>query len=449
MGFRQGVSSACVFLHEQRQLRCTVHGDDFATVGGKTDLDLFEGQIEAHYECTIVPRLGPGPDDAKECTILNRVVRWTPEGLEYEADPRQAEKLIHECGLEGANSVATPGVKETSTQVAEDKPLEPRLHTAYRSSAARANYLASDRVDTQFPSKEICRWMSAPTQGGWTAMKRLTRFLCGQPRLVYLYPFQDVDAIDVYVDTDWAGCARTRKSTSGGCVMLGRHTIKSWSSTQACVSLSSGEAEFNGTIRGAGMGLGFQSLMADLGHKLRLRVWTDSSAAIGICSRQGLGKLRHLDTHLLWIQQAVRSKRIDLRKIDGTRNPADVFTKHMPSRDKLSQMVQLLGCRYAKGRAASAPQRREGESKKTTMAEAYQLEEHDGPFMPHLAYSPKEMDRLHPSLIAAEDVEVDTNRQEDLKDEIYCRGLVIIEDIRGRMEAEGRRRCSQRPSDAS
>ncbi len=145
--------------------------------------------------------------------------------------------------------------------------------------------------------------------------------------------------------------------------MLGKHTIKSWSSTQVSVSLSSGEAGFYGTIRGAGMGLGFQSLMADLGHRLKLRVWTDSSAAIGVCSRQGLGKLRHLDTHLLWIQQAVRSGRIDLRKIDGTANPADLFTKHMSSRDKLCRLVKLMGCRYSEGRAASAPRRRTGESR--------------------------------------------------------------------------------------
>ncbi len=57
------------------------------------------------------------------------------------------------------------------------------------------------------------------------------------PRLVYLYPWQEIDAIDVYVDTDWAGCARTRKSTSGGCVMFGRHMIKSLSSTQPGVTL--------------------------------------------------------------------------------------------------------------------------------------------------------------------------------------------------------------------
>ena len=62
--------------------------------------------------------------------------------------------------------------------------------------------------------------------------------------------------------------------------MIGSHFIKFWSSTQSSEALSSGEAEFNGVVRGAGIGLGYQSLLKDLGQELPVRVWTDSSAAI-------------------------------------------------------------------------------------------------------------------------------------------------------------------------
>ena len=113
--------------------------------------------------------------------------------------------------------------------------------------------------------------------------------------MLYRFPRQSIDGINVYSDTDWGGCPRTRKSTAGGAVMLGKHTIKHWSSTLPSVSLSSGEAEFYGVVRAAGQGLGYQSLLKDLGINLPLCVWTDSSAAIGICSRQGLGKLRHIE----------------------------------------------------------------------------------------------------------------------------------------------------------
>jgi len=327
MGFVQGISCVNIFRHPQWHLKCTVHGDDFTCLGTKRSMDWFEQELGKKYEYTCGGRLGPGPNDDKEGVVLNRVIRWTTDGLEWEADPRQSEKLVAECGLGGAKSVATPGVRLPVSEALEEKPLEKKLHTPFRGAAARANYLAQDRMDVQFSAKEICRSMASPSEQAWGAMKRLCRYLVGLPRLIYLFPWQRVEAVDVYVDTDWAGCARTRKSTSGGLTMLGRHPVKTWSTTQASVTLSSGEAEFGGVVRGAGMGLGFQSLMADLGHQLPVRVWCDSSAAIGICSRQGLGKLRHLDTHTLWIQQAVRSGKIDLRKIKGEANPADLSTE--------------------------------------------------------------------------------------------------------------------------
>ena len=214
LGFTQGVSCPNVFHHAERKIHTSVHGDDFTSEGGKLALDWFETEVANKYEITISPRLGPGPDDAKEGSCLNRIMRWCEGRIEYEADPRQAEKLAAECGLEGAKAVATPGVKSSFHELEEDTPLEPRLHTAFRGSAARANYLAADRLDAQFACKEVCRWMSSPSHHAWQALKRICRFLQGLPRVVYTYPQQTVDDVDVYTDTDWAGCVETRKSTS-------------------------------------------------------------------------------------------------------------------------------------------------------------------------------------------------------------------------------------------
>jgi len=444
-GFVQGLASPCVFRHSGRSLDCTVHGDDFTTVGAKADLDWFENEMKTKYELTSGGGLGPGANDDKQGVILNRVVHWTEAGLEYEADPRQCEKLVSECGLTGAKSVSTPGVRQSAQEVIDDKPLQKGTETAFRGSSARANYLAQDRVDVQYASKEVCRWMSAPTEQSWIALKRLGRFLGGLPRLVYTYPWQHVDAIDVYVDTDWAGCPRTRKSTSGGCIMLGRHTLKTWSSTQASVSLSSGEAEFNGVVRGAGQGLGYQALLRDLGMDLPLRVWTDSSAAIGICSRQGLGKLRHLETHTLWIQQAVRCGRVDLRKIRGEVNPADLYTKHIATRERLSALVQLSGCCYRGGRASSAPQTRTTETTRATIGEmgCHSLTDSDWeqPIMPHISYQADELNRLYPSMTAPDDIEDDSQVERDCQDAVYQTGMNIARNIAQIAADSWRRRC--------
>ena len=240
-------------------------------------------------------------------------------------------------------------------QIEADQPLSPDRHTSFRALAARANYLSADRPDCQYAAKEICRWMSSPTELAMTALKRLGRYLAGKPRMVFKYGFQSADSIDWYSDTDWAGCPKTRKSTSGGVILLGEHILKTYSSTQPTISLSSGEAEFYGVVRATGAALGQQSLFADLGTPLGVRVWTDSSAAIGICSRQGLGKLRHIDTQTLWVQEKVRTKQIILKKVHGEVNPADLLTKFLSSKDKIEQLVKLFGLEFMSGRAKSAP----------------------------------------------------------------------------------------------
>ena len=169
-----------------------------------------------------------------------------------------------------------------------------------------------------------------------------------------------MNAIDVYTDTDWAGCVKTRKSTSGGGLVLGSHLIKSWSSTQSAIALSSGEAEYYGAVRAGGIGLGYQSLIGDLGIKLPIRVWTDSTATIGICGRDGLGKLRHIDTQCLWLQRQVRTGGLEIRKVKGTENPADLFTKHLSSAKTVESLLALFGCEYRDGRPTNAPSLRPG-----------------------------------------------------------------------------------------
>ena len=99
--------------------------------------------------------------------------------------------------------------------------------------------------------------------------------------------------------------------------------------------MSSGEAEFYGAVKGASAGLGLRALYKDFGYDLLLRLCTDSSAAVGICSRQGLGKLKHLEGTSLWIQQRIRHGELETRKIAGEFNPADLYTQHLESNAKI------------------------------------------------------------------------------------------------------------------
>lgn len=363
MGFRQGVACPCVFWHDVHKIICTVHGDDFTAAGPRKSLTWFHGEMSQRYELTVGGRLGPGARDDKEGRVLNRVIRWTADGVEHEADPRQGERILEDLQLDnGVNKVGTPGVKPLAEEVAHEKLLGEIEQTKYRVVAARTNYLCADRPDMQYAGKEVCRFMAKPSDVSMKALKRLGRFILGRRRLVFRFDFQHAAQLEAYSDTDWGGCLRTRKSTSGGCLMFGGHMVKSWSSTQQSVSLSSGEAEFYGVVRASGIALGHQSLLKDLGYQIPVRIRTDSSAAIGICQRQGLGRLRHIDTQALWIQQKVKYKVVELRKVRGEINPADLFTKHLVAKDRIDSLVKLFNCDYREGRPDAAPQLRRSET---------------------------------------------------------------------------------------
>ena len=82
-----------------------------------------------------------------------------------------------------------------------------------------------------------------------------------------------------------------------------------------------------------------------------------------------MGKLRHIDTRSLWIQQALRSGKLELRKVRGDVNPADLFTKHLSSEERITNLLALLGCRFRSGRSEEAPQmRREAGAKEELLA---------------------------------------------------------------------------------
>ena len=70
-----------------------------------------------------------------------------------------------------------------------------------------------------------------------------------------------------------------------------------------------------------------QSLFAELGQRWALKIVSDSSTAISISSKSGVGKTRRIATRWLWVEDAVRNKQIKLKKIDGATNVIDMGTE--------------------------------------------------------------------------------------------------------------------------
>jgi hypothetical protein len=354
LGFAKGRASPCCFFHVLLGVRCIVHGDDFVLSGTAGALDEVKARMHERFLLKELGRLGGEPGELTELRVLNRIIRWTPSGLKYEADPRHAEILVR--GVAGAmGALSAPGTHSKDFEgPSGEAELPQAIASLFRSFAARANYLAMDRPDLSQATKELCRRMSAPKAADLQALGRVARYLVGAARVVYEYPWQRRPVLRAFTDSDFAGCIDGRLSTSGGAALLGTHLLKHWASTQRKITLSSGEAELGAVVRGFSEVLGLRSVARDLGVEVTPEVHADSSAAIGICNRSGIGKVRHLAVAQLWVQDCVRSKACRLFKVLGTENPADLMTKPL-ARAEIDGHLGRLGLSRATGRAETAP----------------------------------------------------------------------------------------------
>ena len=99
--------------------------------------------------------------------------------------------------------------------------------------------------------------------------------------------------------------------------MLGHDQLESYSSGQQVIALSSGESEFYAAGTAAAYLLFMVYLVREMKMKAQGYLYSDSSAARGIMGRIGPGRLRHLQTRFLWLQERLRQKEFILGSVPG------------------------------------------------------------------------------------------------------------------------------------
>ena len=332
-GFKRLKSVPVAFVHETRDMSGVVHGDDFVWEGIDEDLDWVQKLLEDKYELKNRGRLGFGPNDVRKIDMLGRVIELTHEGITWQGDPRHFDSLQEYFGMDDKTKVLTKNGYADGPEQVELRETELSMEDckAFRMIAARLNYMAQDNPWLQFPAKEVCRNMANPRASDFMKIKRLVRFLKGAGEIKFLYAWQNEDEacdITVLVDSDWAGNTETRKSTSGGVLKVGKHVIRTWSSTQT-----------------ATRGLGMQTVMTEMGLSPQLkmvRMSTESSVAKSFVATRGLGKMRHLEVKFLWLQEIVQMGKVRVEKVSGATNVADALTKYHGI-DKLDALCRPNG----------------------------------------------------------------------------------------------------------
>ena len=78
-------------------------------------------------------------------------------------------------------------------------------------------YLTSSKLDMMFVVCACAKFQVTPNVSHLTAVKRIFRYLKGQPKLGLWYPRESPLDLVSYSDIDYLGASMDRKSTTGGC----------------------------------------------------------------------------------------------------------------------------------------------------------------------------------------------------------------------------------------
>ncbi|GJR23014.1 ribonuclease H-like domain-containing protein [Tanacetum coccineum] len=141
-------------------------------------------------------------------------------------------------------------VKTTSTPMETYKPLlkdadgEDVDEHLYRSMIGSLMYLTSLRPDIMFAVCACARYQINPKVSHLYAVKKIFRYLKGQPKLGLWYPKDSPFYLVAYTDSDYAGASLDKKSTTGGCQFLGCRLISWQCKKQTVVANSTTKAEY-------------------------------------------------------------------------------------------------------------------------------------------------------------------------------------------------------------
>ena len=287
--------------------------------------------------------MGPEKHLSQDVKILNITLRWTQVGIEYEADLQHAGLVVKETETANMKKCKTPGITQESKALEKEKEdMSNEEQTKFRSVAARINFLATDRAALQFASKDLCRRMASRDKSDFDGESR------------------DIECIDhEQFRSSTSRMSRSKcknlptltgqesgqRSTSGSLLMWESSLLRSWSSTQNTIALSSAESELHAMSKCAQHALHLKSMGEDFGSVLKPWIRSDASAALGIAYRRGLaGKTRHVLVQYMWIQQEVANELVKIQKVLGTDNPADALTKVFPEAELERHMALRSLC---------------------------------------------------------------------------------------------------------
>ena len=324
-GYERNQASPQFYFHRAKRVLLELHMDDIHGVGPSKEAGEELLALRSMFDLKSTDTIMTG----KYSHLKRERLRRGGETM-VRANPAHIKNLIELLGMEKAKPCPSPSL--VGTMLEDLSLLEGEEIATYRRAVGIALYLGPDRWDIQRDVQLLSRKLQSPTKHDWKRLVKVVRYLKGTQqygvRLARpLHARRDVIKLDLFSDTDFAGCAETRRAMTCGLIFLDGQPVHGFARRQGVQSTSSGEAELYGASSVVFDGRLVKGLLEWLDFKVDYTLHVDSSSAKAMMNRDGDGGVKHLDVRVLWLQQERGQFGLKVHKVAGERNPADLGTK--------------------------------------------------------------------------------------------------------------------------
>ena len=340
INFNKSKYDPCIYTNGKIFLLLYV--DDILLVGKeKFEIDMLKRQLHSEFE---MKDLG----EAKK--ILGIEIKRKRPGRITLSQQQYLSKVLDRFNMNKAKPVSTPLAphfklsKEQSPKTESERIYMDKV--PYASCVGSLMYaMVCTRPDLAQAMSIVSRFISDPGESHWDALKWIIRYVKGSIDigLIYDQKMNNSDLVVGYVDSDYAGCLDTRRSTTGY-VFTAQGGCISWKSTlQKVVALSSTEAEYMAATEAIKEAIWIKGLTQELGmNSENINVFCDNQSALHLMKNPMFHeRSKHIDIKLHFIRDVIASKEVQVTKVHTNENPADMFTKCVTS-SKFRHCLNLL-----------------------------------------------------------------------------------------------------------
>ncbi|GKB48348.1 putative ribonuclease H-like domain-containing protein [Tanacetum coccineum] len=263
--------------------------------------------------------------------FLELQVQQKSDGIFISQDKYVAE-ILKKFDFASVKTTSTP--METNKALIKDEEAEDVDVHLYRSMIGSLMYLTASRPDIMFDVCACARFQVTPKTSHLNAVKRIFRYLKGQPNLGLWYPKDSSFDLEAFSDSDYVGASFDRKSITGGCQFLGKRLISWQYKKQTIVANSTTEAEYVAAANCYGQVLWIQNQMLDYRFNfMNTKIYIDNESTICIMKNPVFySKTKHIEIRNHFIRVSYEKKLIQVIKIHTDQNVVDLLTKAFDAR---------------------------------------------------------------------------------------------------------------------